>query len=288
MTFPASDTRALIAAALGEDFGARGDITTDAVFPRGCPVTARLVAREPGVAAGLPSGPLLLEETARRTGAPAAWRADSEDGTRFEAGARLATITGDARTVLAGERVLLNLVARLSGIATLTRRAVDEIAGLDCTVSDTRKTTPGLRSLEKYAVAAGGGENHRGTLDALVLVKDNHKELAGGLGPVLAAIRDAGHDAASIEVEIERLDELDLALAAGCGWVLLDNMAPDEVREAVRRIDGRCRVEVSGGLAPGRLRAYAAAGADRLSLGMLTHGARSLDLSLDIAADAAG
>jgi nicotinate-nucleotide pyrophosphorylase (carboxylating) len=194
----------------------------------------------------------------------------------------LATVQGPPAVVLGGERVALNFLGRLTGIATLTASAVCEVAGTGARVSDTRKTTPGLRALEKYAVAAGGGENHRATLDAMVMLKDNHKLIAGGIGEAIRRAEAAGFPAREIEVEVETLAELDEALASGAGWILLDNMPLDAIREAVRRGAGRARLEVSGGLRPGALRPFAEAGVDRLSLGVLTHGARAMDLALDV------
>ncbi|MDQ7086731.1 MAG: carboxylating nicotinate-nucleotide diphosphorylase [Acidobacteriota bacterium] len=177
---------------------------------------------------------------------------------------------------------MLNLLARLSGIATTTARAVEEVSHTSCRVADTRKTTPGLRLLEKYAVAIGGGENHRLRLDTLVMIKDNHKQLAGGIRPAIEAVRAAGYDPAEIEVEVDDLEEFDEALEARAGWILLDNMEPEVVREAVQRSGGRCRLEVSGGLRIGALSEYAETGADRLSLGALTHSVCAADLALDL------
>ena len=286
--FPHQDARRIIALALEEDLGSNGDITTAAVFPRGRPASARLVAREEMVVAGLELCAMVYEELAARCRHRANVRLLAEDGQRARPGQALAQVRGDARAVFAGERVMLNLLGRLCGIATATARAVEEIAGMRCTIADTRKTTPGLRLLEKYAVAVGGGENHRLRLDSLVMIKDNHKFLAGGIGPAIDAVRAAGHDPAKIEVEVDDLAEFEQALELGVGWILLDNMGPEQVRQAAQRAAGRCRLEVSGGLQPGRLRAYAQAGADRLSLGALTHSARAVDLGLDLDRDAAG
>ncbi len=280
--FPLEAARAVLAQGFDEDLGTGGDITTRAVFPAGCPVVAQLVAREALVVAGLP----LLEpgfvELKRRGEDPAEVELVAQDGATVAPGAVLARIRGDARAVLTGERLLLNLIGRLSGIASVTAEAVAEVAGTGARVSDTRKTTPGLRVLEKYAVAVGGGENHRPRLDAQVLVKDNHKELAGGLGAVLAALESAGIDWPNAEIEVDTLDELREVVDSGIGWVLLDNMSPDQVREAAAIAAGRVHLEVSGGLRPGKLRSYAEAGVQRLSMGHLTHSVRSRDVSLDI------
>jgi nicotinate-nucleotide pyrophosphorylase (carboxylating) len=280
--FPVAEAVEIVRRALDEDLGQGGDITTEAALPEGRIVNARLVSREPAVVAGAEIAALVCDEMRERSGATARVALRVRDGNSVGAGEVIASIEGDARNVLAGERVMLNIVARMCGIATMTRSAVDELRGLACTVADTRKTTPGLRPLEKYAVRVGGGENHRGSLDELVLIKDNHKELAGGIGAALRSVRSAGHDPGGIEVEVESLEELEQALAEGVGWVLLDNMPVEDVRLAVRRCRGMCRVEVSGGLRPGGLRAYAEAGADRLSLGALTHSVRAIDLSLEI------
>lgn len=281
--FPAAVARSIIARALEEDLGSHGDLTTRVLLPSELQARALLVTRQAAVLAGLPLVRIVMDEISRRVGGQVAIQELIEEGAPLEAGTAIAKLDGSAWPILAGERVLLNLMARLCGIASLTAAAVSEIAGTACRVADTRKTTPGLRGLEKYAVAVGGGENHRSTLDALILVKDNHKELAGGLGNVLAALRSAGTDLSRIEIEVDTLDEFDQVVAAGVGWILLDNMSLEQVQEAVHRNRGRASLEVSGGLVPGRLRALAEAGVNRLSIGKLTHGAQAVDLALDIA-----
>ena len=280
--FPREEAERVVRAALREDLGERGDVTTRAIFPE--PVVGRgyLVAREPLVVAGLELAELVMGAGPFPGGGPVRVLPQVRDGERAGTDATLAVLEGDVRTMLAGERVLLNLLQRLGGIATLTATCVAEVEGTRATIADTRKTTPGLRHLEKYAVAVAGGENHRMTLDDMVLVKDNHKVLAGGLREALARVRSAGHDPACIEVEVDDLEELRVALEFGPGWILLDNMSPAGVREAVRLVAGRARVEVSGGLRPGNLRPYAEAGADRLSLGALTHSVRAVDIGLDV------
>ncbi len=280
--FPVEAARDLVRRALDEDLGQRGDLTTRAVTPRGLVARGEVVARAPLVAAGLPLVAMTMDEMAPRGGGPVAVTLLAEDGARKPAGAPLARLEGDAAAVLGGERVLLNLLSRLSGIATLTAACVDEVAGTGCRISDTRKTTPGLRALEKYAVAVGGGENHRAGLGSMVLVKDNHKHLAGGMSEVIAALRRSLCVLADVEVEVENLAELDIVLAAGVGWVLLDNFDVATVREAVRRTAGRAKLEASGGMSPGRLRPYAEAGVQRISLGALTHGARAVDIALEL------
>ncbi len=285
--FPADAARELVRRALDEDLGRGGDVTTRAVVPPGSHAVAQLVAREELVLAGLPLARLVLDEMAARGAGTVAVDAVAGEGAAQARGAVLARLAGDAAALLAGERVLLNLVGRLSGIATLTARAVAEVAGTGATVADTRKTTPGLRALEKYAVACGGGENHRFGLDAMILVKDNHKMLAGGIDAVLDRLAASGADLGAAEVEVDSLAEFDRVLASGVGWILLDNFSVDDVIEARRRAAARGRtpwLEVSGGLRPGNLRAYAEAGVQRLSLGSLTHGARSVDVALDFEA----
>jgi nicotinate-nucleotide pyrophosphorylase (carboxylating) len=199
--------------------------------------------------------------------------------------ATLAEIEGPARAILTGERTALNLLGRLCGIATLTRRYVDLVEGTGVTILDTRKTTPGLRALEKYAVRCGGGSNHRAGLDDAILVKENHLRLAGGIGPALAALRVAasGSSPLSIEVEAETLGEVAEALAAGVERILLDNMTPDEISAAVDLSAGAAELEASGGISLETVRAYAETGVDFISIGALTHSARSLDVSLEIA-----
>jgi nicotinate-nucleotide pyrophosphorylase (carboxylating) len=193
----------------------------------------------------------------------------------------IAEIEGPARALLTGERVALNLVARLCGIATLTRRYVDLVAGTRATILDTRKTTPGLRALEKYAVRCGGGANHRMGLDDAILIKDNHVRIAGGIVPALAAVRASGARLA-VEVEADTLEQVAQALGAGAERILLDNMAPGEVARAVELVDGRALLEASGGISEANVRAYAETGVDFISIGALTHGARSLHVSLEV------
>lgn len=239
--------------------------------------TARVIARAAGCVAGL--GPalrvfeLLDEDVA--TGAL------MSDGTIVEAGAELATIQGPARSILAGERVALNLLGRLSGIATATRALVDQVEGTDATIVDTRKTTPLLRSLEKMAVVAGGGRNHRMGLYDAVLIKDNHIRAAGS--PAAAVRRARGHVGpdVQVEVEIENVDDLDAVIEAGAGIVMLDNMDPAEMRVAVERGGGRCLLEASGGITIENVRTVAETGVDLISVGWITHSAPALDVALD-------
>jgi nicotinate-nucleotide pyrophosphorylase (carboxylating) len=274
----------LVRRALAEDLGRAGDLTSDAVVPAEARAEAVLVARAPGRLAGLPvalAAFRLLDPSLTL----AAHAADGED---VAAGAVLATVSGAARSILSAERTALNLLGHLSGIATATRDLVAVVAQAATTTTHrarvvcTRKTTPGLRALEKYAVRAGGGANHRFGLDDAVLIKDNHRVLAGGLRPAVErARRGAGH-MVKIEVEVDSLAELDEALALGVDVVLLDNMPLDVLAEAVRRARGRALTEASGGIRPATAAAIAATGVDLLSAGWLTHSAPSLDVALDV------
>jgi nicotinate-nucleotide pyrophosphorylase (carboxylating) len=274
----------LVRRALAEDLGRAGDLTSDAVVPAEARAEAVLVARAPGRLAGLPVA-LAAFRILDPSLALAARAADGED---MAAGAVLATVRGAARSILSAERTALNFLGHLSGIATATRdlvAAVAAVAPVDAhgaRVVCTRKTTPGLRALEKYAVRAGGGANHRFGLDDAVLIKDNHRALAGGLRPAVErARRGAGH-LVKIEVEVDSLAELDEALALGVDVVLLDNMPLDVLAEAVRRARGRALTEASGGIRPSTAAAIAATGVDLLSVGWLTHSAPALDVALDV------
>ncbi len=274
----ALDERALarvVAAALAEDVGS-GDRTTEAVVPADARCLARLLLEEPGVACGLPAARAVFQAL------DPAVRIETtiEEGARVPAApVVLAEIEGPARPVLIGERTALNLVGRLCGIATLTRRFVDLVEGTGVTILDTRKTTPGLRALEKYAVRCGGGRNHRLALDDAILVKENHLRLAGGIRAAVAALRV---DGLPIELEAETLEDVREALAAGVERILLDNMTPDEVARAVALVAGRAQLEASGGVSLATVRAYAETGVDFISIGALTHAARSLHVSLEV------
>jgi nicotinate-nucleotide pyrophosphorylase (carboxylating) len=268
---------------LAEDVG-RGDVTSRRVVPLTARAKADLVARQACVVAGLP-----LAKAVFLAIDPEIAVADrAADGDRVEAGAVLAQVEGPAGPILTGERVALNLVQRLSGIATLTRAYVDAIAGTGASVSDTRKTTPGLRAFEKYAVHVGGGRNHRMGLYDAVLIKDNHRAIAGGAAAAVAAARAANGDAMPIQIEVDALADLPRVFDLGVEAVLLDNMTPTEVAEAVRlaRAHPRghdCWIEASGGVTLETIRAYAAAGVDTISVGALTHSAPAVDIALDIA-----
>lgn len=266
-----------IADALREDLGLAGDITTDATVPASARATAVIAARKPGVVSGLD-----LAEVAFRSLDPSvAFEINASDGTRAAAGSTIARVAGSARSLLSAERVALNFMGRLSGIATLTRAYVDAVAGTSATIVDTRKTTPGLRAFEKYAVRCGGGRNHRTGLFDAILIKDNHIVAAGGLSEAVQAARQHAGHMVKVEVEVDTLDQLRQALVHDIDVVLLDNMSPPTLREAVALVDGRVLTEASGGVDLSTVRAIAETGVDLISVGALTHSAPVLDLGLD-------
>lgn len=256
---------------LAEDIG-EGDLTSLAVIDEDATCSARILAKEPGVLCGL----LVAAEVFDRLGATLGPLA--ADGDSIQPGP-VAHIEGPALSVLAGERLALNVLGRLSGIATLTRRYVDAVDGTGAVILDTRKTTPGLRTLEKHAVACGGGQNHRLGLFDGVLIKDNHLRLAGPLGAAVERSRAAG---VPVEVECDTLDQVHEALAAHADSILLDNMSAEELREAVELAGGRVRLEASGRVTLETVRAIAETGVDFISVGALTHSARSLDVSMEV------
>lgn len=263
--------------ALAEDLGPAGDVTTAAVVPADARARATLVAREPCVVAGLP----LFEATfAALDGSLKAHRLLS-DGDPAEPGDPIAQVEGAAHPILAGERVALNFVARLSGIATLTRAFVGAAGGV--AVRHTRKTTPGLRALERWAVGVGGGAAHRASLSEAVLIKDNHVALAGGVGEAVRRAR-AARPGMRIQVECESLEQVSEALEAGAGALLLDNMSAADLAEAVRLAAGRAETEASGGIRLESIAAVAGTGVDAVSVGALTHSAPSIDVSLEVEA----
>jgi len=267
----------LIRKALAEDIGA-GDWTTTATVAAGTRAAGVLRSREAGVVAGL--------EVARRVFAVLDPRVEFRnrvaDGERVQRGTVLAEVSGEARPILSGERVALNFLCRLSGIATRTRRLNELVAGYPVRLVDTRKTTPGLRMLEKYAVRVGGGHNHRFALDDGVLIKDNHIAVAGGIAAAVRSARAAVHHLLKVEVEVEDLDGVREALAAGADAILLDNMARALIEEAVRLVDGRVLLEASGNVDEQNIREIAATGVDLISLGRLTHSVPDLDIGLDL------
>src|SRR5436190_3142322 len=268
----------IVRAALTEDLGRAGDITTDAVVPADAEVRAVMIARQPGVLAGLEAGLLafeLLDPSLRLERLCA-------DGSRLERGQPVARISGRARPVLAAERTALNFICRMSGVATATRPLTDAIQGHKARIVCTRKTTPGLRILEKEAVRLGGGANHRFGLDDAMLIKDNHIALAGGVGPALERARaHAGH-LVKIELEVDTLDQLAEAMEYGADAVLLDNMDPPTLRRAVQIVAGRAVTEASGRITRETAPEIAAAGVDLISSGWITHSAPILDLGLDV------
>ncbi len=269
----------IVRAALFEDLGRAGDITSDAVVPADAMIEAVIVARQEGIVAGL--DPALLAFELLDPGL--AIDILAADGSTVARGQRVARIAGRARPVLAAERTALNLVSRLSGVATATRSLVDAIRGHNAKIVCTRKTTPGLRILEKEAVRLGGGANHRFGLDDAMLIKDNHIALAGGVAEALRRARaHAGH-LVKIELEVDTLDQLAEALAVGVDAVLLDNMDPPTLRRAVQMVAGRAVTEASGRITRETAPAIAAAGVDLISSGWITHSAPILDLGLDIA-----
>jgi len=267
----------LVENCLNEDIGF-GDLTTNSIVPPDATSNGYIVAREEGVVAGLP----LAEMVFRRLDPSIEFRAGARDGEWVDPGRVLAGVAGSARAILTGERLALNFLQRLSGIATATALLARLIAGEKARIVDTRKTTPGLRMLEKYAVRAGGGRNHRFGLYDTVLIKDNHIKMAGGIKAAVAAARRTAPHTAKIEVEVEDLAGVQEALAARVDIIMLDNMDPVAMREAVELVAGRALVEASGGIGEENIRAVAAAGVDLISVGALTHSVKSLDISLDI------
>jgi nicotinate-nucleotide pyrophosphorylase (carboxylating) len=258
---------------LAEDVGS-GDVTSNALLDEHVTCAAEIRLKEPGVVCGLDAAHEVF------AGLGVAFRPLVSEGETADPGP-IAMLDGPARSVLGGERLALNLVGRLSGIATLTRRYVDAVAGTGVAILDTRKTTPGLRALEKHAVACGGGTNHRAGLFDAILIKDNHLRLAGGVTAAVLRARERGHGL-PVEVEAETLSEVEEALAAGADTILLDNMTLDELREAVALTAGRATLEASGGVALDTVRDIAETGVDYVSVGALTHSARALDVSLEV------
>ncbi len=279
MDIPQIQYEPLVRAALLEDIGP-GDITTMLCVPAGTTATATVLAKQAGVIAGMVIGELtfkLLDPNAH-------WEALVEDGARVGDGRTpLAVVTGDARALLTAERVALNFMQRLSGIATMTAHYVSLTAGTHARIVDTRKTTPGLRALEKYAVRAGGGFNHRLGLYDCVLIKDNHIKAAGGIGNAVAGAKAQIPHTMKIEVETASLGMVEEALSAGADIILLDNMDTQTMRRAVEMIGGRAISEASGNLTEARVAEVAATGVDVLSIGALTHSASALDISLEFA-----
>jgi nicotinate-nucleotide pyrophosphorylase (carboxylating) len=267
-----------VARALAEDLGPGGDVTTAATVDAATTALAELVSRRPGVVAGLPVAAHAFAVVGQGR---VQVEFGSADGARVEPGEVLATVRGPMRDLLTAERTALNFLGHLSGVASLTRRWVDAVEGTGAAIRDTRKTMPGLRVLEKYAVRCGGGLNHRMSLSDAALVKDNHVVAAGGVVPAFERVR-AAHPGLPIEIEVDTLEQLREVVDAGADLVLLDNMDVADMRAAVEYAAGRAKLEASGGLALANARAVAETGVDYLSVGALTHSAPVLDIGLDI------
>ena len=279
----AFEVERILKSALAEDVGS-GDVTSLSTVPPGRTISGRYIAKEDGVLCG-------LEVVARAFAlldASIAFTALAADGDRVRKSDVIATVSGDARAILAGERVGLNLLQHMSGVATQTARAVAAVAGTGAKIVDTRKTTPGLRVLDKYAVRMGGGGNHRFNLADGVLIKDNHIVAAGGIAAAVAAARARAPHSLKIEVEVETLEQLREALEAGADIIMLDNMPTEKMREAVRAVGGRALTEASGNMGDktdAELRAVAETGVDLISIGALTHSVKALDISLKFSWD---
>lgn len=274
---PTLSVEPLVRAALAEDLGRAGDLTTDTIVPAEAHARGVLNARKGGVVAGLG-----VAEIAFRLLDPEAHLAvERSDGATIGAHESIATVSGKARALLTAERVALNFLCRLSGIATATRELVEAVQGTRARIACTRKSTPGLRLLEKYAVRVGGGVNHRFGLDDGVLIKDNHIVVAGGIRDAIERARAALGHMVKVEVEVDRLDQIGEALTAGADAILLDNMTLAQMREAVGIIDGRAIVEASGRITKGTAREIASTGVDVISCGWITHSAPILDIGLD-------
>ncbi|MBL0373730.1 carboxylating nicotinate-nucleotide diphosphorylase [Rhizobium sp. KVB221] len=271
----------IVRTALLEDLGVAGDITSNAVIAREHRSSAFIVARKPGVVAGLDVAELAFEMVdpalvlERRV----------EDGASVAAGDLIAEIRGPTRGMLTGERTALNFLGHLSGVATVTAGIVDAVKGMGAAIACTRKTTPGLRALEKYAVRAGGGMNHRFSLSDAVLIKDNHIAFAGGVAEAIRRAKAGVGHMVKIEVEVDTLEQLEMALSEGIDAVLLDNMTTDDLRRAVLMVSRRAITEASGGITPQTAATIAATGVDLISIGWLTHSAPTLDLGLDVNLD---
>ncbi|WP_411817564.1 carboxylating nicotinate-nucleotide diphosphorylase [Hyphococcus sp. DH-69] len=266
-----------VARALREDFGDAGDITTNATIPADAKSKAVIAARKPGVIAGVDAALAAFRLVDPQT----VVTVENGDGAHVKKGDVIIKIEGAARAILSAERIALNFMCHLSGIATATAELVREADGTNCKIVCTRKTTPGLRAFEKHAVRCGGGHNHRFGLYDAVMIKDNHIVASGGIGKALSAARDAIGHMTKIEIEVDRLDQLEEALSNGANVVLLDNMSPDELKKAVEINRGRAALEASGNVTAKSVRAIAATGVDVISSGWITHSAPNLDLGLD-------
>jgi nicotinate-nucleotide pyrophosphorylase (carboxylating) len=273
-----SQLESVVRSALAEDLGS-GDYTTQWVIPPGAVGSGSFVAKEHGILAGVP----VLATVFALLDPECSLTAYLQDGAELHPGQEFARVCGPIRALLAGERTALNFLQRLSGIATLTRRYVEAVAGTKAVILDTRKTTPGLRFLEKWAVRVGGGQNHRFGLFDMILIKDNHIAAAGGIRQAVEAVRQRNDRGLLIEVEVTNRQELEEALALGVDRILLDNMSVSEIAEAVRLVAGRVPLEASGGVTLGNVRQIAETGVDFISVGALTHSAPALDMSMELA-----
>lgn len=290
MTFKAQSTsepkldqvllKPLVEVALAEDLGRRGDVTSQATIPAEVQAQLQIRARQTGVICGIDLARLAFE----LIDAQIEFVAQVADGQSVEAGSVLATVRGNARHLLTAERTALNFMTHLSGIATATRQIVDSVAEYPAQITCTRKTIPGLRTVQKYAVRCGGGRNHRLGLDDAILIKDNHIAIAGDITTAIQQAQDFAGHLMPIEVEVDTLAQLELALDAGANLVLLDNMAPKLLRQAVIMCQGRAKTEASGGITPESVRAVAETGVDFIAMGYLTHSTTALDIGLDFSA----
>lgn len=271
------DLEPLVAAALAEDLGDAGDLTSMAMVPIAAQANADLVARAPGVLAGVP----VAAEVFRQVDASVQFATVMAEGSSLAVGDVVASVSGPARSILAAERTALNLLSRMSGVATATAGLVALVDGTGARVTDTRKTMPGLRLLDKYAVTVGGGVNHRMGLYDAVMIKDNHLVAGLTIRDGVAAARSAVGPGVKITVEVENLDQVDEVLGTDADRVLLDNMSIGMLAEAVQRVDGRIETEASGGITPANIREVAGTGVDLISVGWITHSAPQLDLALD-------
>ena len=267
----------VVETALAEDIGS-GDLTTELLFPELIECEAVIKAKESGILAGLPIAKVVFEKLDKSL----VWDEHKKDGDLVENGDIIVSIKGSQKHILTGERLALNILQRLSGIATLASEFVKKVEGLDVKIIDTRKTVPGLRALGKYAVIVGGGFNHRFGLFDGILIKDNHIKLAGGILEAVSTIRSRNKEDFKIEVETTDLDQVKKALEAGADIIMLDNMSNEDMKEAVNIIDGKAQTEASGGITLDRVRAVAETGVDFISVGALTHSAQALDISLDM------
>lgn len=290
MTFKAQSTsepkldqvllKPLVEVALAEDLGRRGDVTSQATIPAEMQAQLQIRARQAGVICGIDLARLAFE----LIDAQIEFVAQVADGQSVASGSVLATVRGNARHLLTAERTALNFMTHLSGIATATRQIVDSVAEYPAQITCTRKTIPGLRTVQKYAVRCGGGRNHRLGLDDAILIKDNHIAIAGDITTAIQQAQDFAGHLMPIEVEVDTLAQLELALDAGANLVLLDNMAPKLLRQAVIMCQGRAKTEASGGITPESVRAVAETGVDFIAMGYLTHSTTALDIGLDFSA----